>query len=86
MWRIRVELQPDLIKLTEYGLYCEQGDFFIDPWQPVERAIITHVVDGFVEPMEIGHLPFKKKTYEDYLGKRGLKRLWNDLTRPGSDG
>ena len=35
-------MQPDLIKLTEYGLYCEQGDFFIDPWQPVERAIITH--------------------------------------------
>jgi polyphosphate glucokinase len=35
----------------------------------------TMIVDGFVEPMEIGHLPFKKKTYEDYLGKRGLKRL-----------
>jgi hypothetical protein len=33
------------------------------------------IVDGFVEPMEIGHLPFKNKTYEDYLGKRGLKRL-----------
>jgi polyphosphate glucokinase len=35
----------------------------------------TMIVDGFVEPMEIGHLPYKKKTYEDYLGKRGLKRL-----------
>jgi polyphosphate glucokinase len=35
----------------------------------------TMIVDGFVEPMEIGHLPFKNKTYEDYLGKRGLKRL-----------
>ncbi len=35
-------MQQDLIKLTEYGLYCEQGDFFIDPWQPVERAVITH--------------------------------------------
>jgi putative mRNA 3-end processing factor len=35
-------VQQDLIKLTEYGLYCEKGDFFIDPWQPVERAVITH--------------------------------------------
>ena len=35
----------------------------------------TMIADGFVEPMELGHLPFKKLTYEDYLGKRGLKRL-----------
>lgn len=24
------------------GLYCEAGDFFVDPWRPVERAVITH--------------------------------------------
>lgn len=34
------------------------------------------VVDGIVEPMELGHLPYKKKkTYEDYIGVRGLKKL-----------
>ena len=34
------------------------------------------IVDGLLAPMEIGHLPYKKgKTYEDYLGLRGLKRL-----------
>jgi polyphosphate glucokinase len=34
------------------------------------------VVDGIVEPMELGHLPYRKgRTYEDYLGLRGLKRL-----------
>jgi polyphosphate glucokinase len=34
------------------------------------------VVDGIVQPMELGHLPYKKaRTYEDYLGLRGLKRL-----------
>lgn len=34
------------------------------------------IVDGVVEPMEIAHLPYKKgRTYEDYLGKRGLERL-----------
>jgi polyphosphate glucokinase len=32
------------------------------------------VVDGIVEPMELGHLPYKKSTYEDYVGKAGLTR------------
>jgi len=33
------------------------------------------IIDGIVEPMEIGHLPYKKgKTYEDYLGLDGMKR------------
>ena len=35
----------------------------------------TMIVDGLVEPMELGHLPYKKGTYEDYVGLRGLKRL-----------
>ncbi len=34
------------------------------------------VVDGIVEPLEMGHLPYKKgRTYEDYVGERGLERL-----------
>jgi predicted NBD/HSP70 family sugar kinase len=33
------------------------------------------VVEGIVEPMELGHLPFRKATYEDYVGERGRKRL-----------
>jgi polyphosphate glucokinase len=32
------------------------------------------IVDGIVEPMELGHLPYKKGTYEDYVGLRGLKK------------
>jgi putative mRNA 3-end processing factor len=31
-----------LLRLTEHGLYCEAGDFFVDPWEPVDRAVITH--------------------------------------------
>jgi putative mRNA 3-end processing factor len=31
-----------ILRLTEAGLYCEPGDFFIDPWRRVERAVITH--------------------------------------------
>ncbi|RBP03466.1 putative mRNA 3-end processing factor [Roseiarcus fermentans] len=32
----------DLIALTDRGLYCEAGDFHIDPWRPAARAVITH--------------------------------------------
>jgi len=34
----------------------------------------TMIVDGIVAPMELGHLPYKKGTYEDYVGRSGLKR------------
>jgi len=33
------------------------------------------VIDGVVEPMELAHLPFRKATFEDYVGERGLERL-----------
>jgi putative mRNA 3-end processing factor len=32
----------DLIVSTDRGLYCAAGDFHIDPWRPVPRAVITH--------------------------------------------
>ncbi|MFL9483572.1 ligase-associated DNA damage response exonuclease [Chitinophagaceae bacterium LWZ2-11] len=31
-----------LIEFTDRGLYCAQGDFYIDPWRPVNKAVITH--------------------------------------------
>ena len=33
----------------------------------------TLIVNGLVEPMELGHLPYKKATYEDYVGARGAR-------------
>jgi polyphosphate glucokinase len=40
----------------------------------------TLIVNGIIEPMELGHLPYRKHTYEDYVGQRGLelrgKRRW----------
>lgn len=32
----------DLVELRPEGLYCPAGDFHIDPWRPVPRAVITH--------------------------------------------
>src|SRR5215813_2872943 len=41
------------------------------------------IVDGIVEPMELGHLPYKRGTCEDYVGVRGYDRLgkkkWRQL-------
>jgi len=33
---------PDLITLTDRGLYCQAGDFYIDAWKPVHRTFVTH--------------------------------------------
>jgi putative mRNA 3-end processing factor len=35
-------MQVNLLTFTERGIYCPQGDFYIDPWKPVPRAVITH--------------------------------------------
>jgi putative mRNA 3-end processing factor len=32
----------DLVIARPEGLYCPAGDFYIDPWRPVERSVITH--------------------------------------------
>jgi len=46
----RVALKPGSAKtlsmsaltFTDRGIYCPSGDFYIDPWRPVDRALITH--------------------------------------------
>ncbi|MGA0371158.1 MAG: ligase-associated DNA damage response exonuclease [Paracoccaceae bacterium] len=37
---------------TPKGIYCPSGDFYIDPWHPVERALITH---GHADHARFGH-------------------------------
>ncbi|MCB0322954.1 MAG: ligase-associated DNA damage response exonuclease [Bdellovibrionales bacterium] len=32
----------ELLQLTPNGLYCPVGDFYIDPWRPVDKALVTH--------------------------------------------
>ena len=43
------------------------------------------IVNGIVEPMELGHLPYKKGTFEDYVGDAGLhragKKRWRKLVK-----
>ena len=53
------------------GSYRGGKMLFIGLGTGLGSAMIT---DGIVEPMELGHLPWKKHTYEDYVGERGLDR------------
>jgi len=40
----------NLLTFTDKGIYCPQGDFYIDPWKPVPRAIITHAHSDHARP------------------------------------
>ena len=40
----------DLVVATADGLYCPAGDFHIDPWRPVQRAVITHAHGDHLRP------------------------------------
>ncbi|MEM1351774.1 MAG: ligase-associated DNA damage response exonuclease [Pseudomonadota bacterium] len=44
--------KPTVLSFTEKGIYCSSGDFYIDPWRPVERALITH---GHADHARSGH-------------------------------
>src|SRR5574338_398548 len=42
--------RADVIVETARGLYCEAGGFYLDPWQPVERALVTHAHADHASP------------------------------------
>ena len=52
-------MADDLIVLRREGLYCAKGDFYIDPWRPVQRAIITH---AHADHARIGHTSYLAAT------------------------
>ena len=41
---------PPLLELRPHGLYCPSGDFYIDPWAAVDRAVITHAHPDRLHP------------------------------------
>ena len=45
-----------LLQTTDAGLYCPQGNFHIDPWRPVERAVITHAHADHARPGSAAYL------------------------------
>ena len=61
-----------LLSITDRGLFCEAGDFYVGPWLPVPRAIITHA-----------HGDHARWGCERYLGSREGSRVLR--TRLGID-
>ncbi len=61
-----------LLTHTDRGLYCAAGDFYVDPWQPVDRAVITHA-----------HGDHARWGSRRYLGSRAGERVLR--TRLGPD-
>jgi putative mRNA 3-end processing factor len=49
----------DLIVQRQEGLYCPPGDFYIDPWRPVHRAVITH---AHADHARTGHAHYLAQT------------------------
>lgn len=35
-------VREPVLSFTDQGIYCPAGDFYIDPWRPVARALVTH--------------------------------------------
>jgi len=46
----------DMLEMTDAGLYCPAGDFHVDPWQPVPRALITHAHADHARPGHTAYL------------------------------
>lgn len=44
----------EVLTFTDRGIYCPAGDFYIDPWKPVPRALITHAHSDHARP-GMGH-------------------------------
>lgn len=66
--------KPPLIKFTPLGLYCPKGRFYIDPWHPVSKAVITHA-----------HADHAYRGHRHYLTQRdGLPILQHRVGKPGS--
>jgi putative mRNA 3-end processing factor len=72
-----------LIEFTNKGLYCEAGQFYIDPWRPVERAVITHAHSDHARPGSNSYLchVHTKPLLELRLGPGTYQPVeWNQAT------
>jgi len=60
-----------LVEFTSRGLYCPPGKFYIDPWQPVPKAIITHAHSDHASMGSDHYLchPFTKPILRHRLGE-----------------
>jgi putative mRNA 3-end processing factor len=65
-------LSDDLVVLRREGLYCPPGDFYIDPWRKVERALITH---AHADHARTGHTHYLATAISERVLRSRLGRL-----------
>ncbi|MEZ5648968.1 MAG: ligase-associated DNA damage response exonuclease [Burkholderiaceae bacterium] len=76
----------DLVERRPEGLYCAPGDFYIDPWRPVTRAVITH---AHADHARAGHAHYlasaqSRWVLRERLGDPSLQTLgWGETLRIG---
>lgn len=65
-----------LLTFTDHGIHCPEGDFYIDPWRPVARALITH-----------GHSDHARRGHGAYLATHQalpvIRHRLGDITADG---
>jgi putative mRNA 3-end processing factor len=78
-----------LIEFSDKGLYCPAGKFYIDPWKPVSRAIITHAHSDHARPgsdhylchhntlpllkLRLGHINAESIGWNEPITQNGVK-------------
>ncbi|MEO8772406.1 MAG: ligase-associated DNA damage response exonuclease [Ferruginibacter sp.] len=70
-----------LIEFTDKGLFCPQGDFYIDPWKPVNKAVITHAHSDHARPGSNSYLchHFTKPLLQLRLGDNHYESIdWDE--------
>jgi len=71
----------NLLSFTDNGIYCRAGDFYIDPWKPVKRAVITHAHSDHARPGSESYLchHFTKPLLALRLGEVSVQSVeWNE--------
>jgi putative mRNA 3-end processing factor len=69
-----------VLQFRPEGLYCPAGDFFIDPWRPVDRALITH---GHADHARPGHGAYLATDLAAPVMRHRLGDIRLDTTRYG---
>ncbi len=77
----RHQSMSSLIRFTDSGMYCPAGDFYIDPWKPVPRALITHGHADHARPgngLYLAH-PLTVEIMKARLGQQAYQSIkWNE--------
>lgn len=61
-----------VLEVRDRGIYCPAGDFWIDPWRPVERALITHAHSDHARP---GHTHYLSTNHTDVMMQHRLGNI-----------